>query len=675
VTPGRRAGGPERPAERTERIEQIEQRLAIDADGTVIVRSGKVDYGQGLRTAFARIVAEELSVPMEQIRLELGETDRTPWDMGTFGSMSIATDGASLRAAAAFARTLLVRRASARLGVPADALAVRDGQVHASDGRRVSYQDLTGGEPLTGAVPDYDPDESTIVPAADAPFRLEAHDIVTGRARFAADVRLPGMLRGHVLPPPAFGMHLASVDDRAARGLPGVRAIVHEGEFVGVVADRDEQALAAVRALEATWSDPEIDAVQPTQLVMRRDERLTGPLPGGALTLDARFFMPHISHAPIGPSAAVADVRQDAVDLYVSTQRPFALRDEIAELLDRPADEIRVHPQSMSGAFGRTNRHDVVYDAARLSRAVERPVLVQWTRAEEFQLSPQRPALDAEVHATIDSAGDILSWRYHANTNPHAYGDAAQPTRLLEVTAGRNALPPYRLGRADVSLQILPAAVRTGPFRSLAAALHVFAIESFMDELAAAASQDPIAFRLRLIDDARLRRVLEAVRERSAWSYRAREDGRGFGVACAIYHGTPIAQVAEVVVSASGRTHVERVWCVADPGRLVHPDGARQQIEGGIQQAASWALLEELRHQDNAVMTTSWLEYPMATFLDAPRHVDVAFTSDPETPSTGVGEPGSVPTAAAIANAIFDACGARLRRLPLSPAAIAGTRR
>jgi CO/xanthine dehydrogenase Mo-binding subunit len=331
---------------------------------------------------------------------------------------------------------------------------------------------------------------------------------------------------------------------------------------------------------------------------------------------------------------------------------------------------------AMSGTFGRANRHDVAHEAARLSRAVERPVLVQWTRTEEFQLSPQRPILEADIRAAVDTtSGEILFWRYNARTNPHAYGEAAQMPRLLELTAGRNAVPPYRLGRAEVQVQVLPASLRTGPYRSLAAALHVFVIESFIDELARGCSQDPIALRLKLVEDERLRRVLEAVRERSAWNFRAREDGRGFGVACAIYHGTPIAQVAEVVVASSGRTHVERVWCVADPGRLVHPDGARQQLEGGIQQAASWALLEELRYHDGQVITTTWAEYPIATFLDAPRHIDVSFTSDPMTPSTGVGEPGSVPTAAAIANAIFDACGARLRRLPLSPAAVAAARR
>jgi CO/xanthine dehydrogenase Mo-binding subunit len=656
-------------------IEHLEERLLIDRDGTIVARSGKVEYGQGIRTGFARLVAEELDVAVDRVRVELGETDLVPWDMGTFGSLSTATDGAVLRAAASFARTLLVRRASAHFGVPASTLLTRDGLVVAPDGRTVSYQDLTVGEPLAGLVPDYDPEARAIVPPIDAPSRLEAVAIVTGRARYAADVRLPGMLRGHVLPPPVLGAHLSSVDDRAARGLPGVRAIVKDGEFVGVVADRDEQALAAVRALDATWSPPEVVTEEPAQVVLRRDEGINQPPQDATVTLDARYFIPHIAHAPIGPSAAVADVRPDGVDLYVSTQRPFGLREEVAELLARPLEQVHVHPQAMSGTFGRANRHDVAFEAARLSRAMERPVLVQWTRPEEFQLAPQRPMLEAEAHASLDAAGEIVSWRYRAKTNPHAYGDAAQQPRIVEMTAGRNAVPPYRLARAEVTLQVLPAAVRTGPFRSLAAALHVFAIESFIDELALAASQDPIAFRTRLIDDARLRGVLAAVGERSAWGHRTREDGRGFGVACAIYHGTRIAEVAEVVVASSGRVHLERVWCAVDAGRLVHPDGARQQIEGGIQQAASWTLLEELRQHDGDVITTTWREYPIATFLDAPRHLDVVFTSDPLTPSTGVGEPGSVPTAAAIANAVFNACGARLRRLPLSPASVAAAKR
>jgi CO/xanthine dehydrogenase Mo-binding subunit len=654
--------------------ERLEQRIVIERDGTVVARSGKVEYGQGIRTGFAKIVAEELMVPLGRVRVELGETDRVPWDMGTFGSMSTAVDGKSLRAAAAHARWLLVDRASQQLGIPAPDLETHDGRVSARDGRSVSYEQLTAAEPLRGVVPENVAGLPATAPAATGPARLEGLDIVTGRARYAGDVRLPGMLRGHVLHPPVPGTRLTRLEDRAARALPGVVAVVREGEFAGVVAERDEQALAAVRALEAEWSVPEIAGVASTDLTLRHDEGVESAFASAAQQLSARYHVPHIAHASIGPSVAVADVREDGADLYASTQRPFGLREEAAELLGLSPDRVRVHPQMMSGLYGRGNMSDANLEAVRLSRAVKRPVLVQWTRQEEFQLSPNRPILDAELHAALDESGALAGWRYDSRTNPHTYGGAAAFPRLVEMTSGRNAVPPYRVGRADIHLHVVPGAVRTGALRSLAAAPNVFAIESFIDELAHASRQDPIEFRLRHIEDARLRRAVETVRDRSGWATRKGGGGHGLGAACAIYHGTCVAEVAEVAVAPSGQVRLERVWCALDVGRLVHPDGARNQIEGAIQQAASWTLLEELRHQDGAVITTSWRDYPIATFHDAPRAIDVVFASDPEAPSTGVGEPGAVPTSAAIANAVFAACGARVRRLPLHAAVVAAAR-
>jgi nicotinate dehydrogenase subunit B len=656
--------------------ERVEQRIHIEPDGTVVARSGKVEYGQGIRTGFARIVAEELRMPIERVRVELGETDRVPWDMGTFGSLSTATDGKSLRAAAAYARALLLDRASAQLGVPAPALQTRDGLVIAPDGHTTSYEELTAADPLTGLVPEGSSrtDAPPGQPAGAAPLRLEALDIVTGRARYPADVRLAGMLRGHVLHPPVPGARLVALDERAARALPGVVAVVRQGDFVGVVAERDEQAVAGAHALEAEWSREAVIPAQPIDAVLRRDEAVEAAFNAGALRLEARFHVPHIAHASICPSAAVADVQEDRAELYVAIQRPFALREEAAELLGVAPERVHVHPQMMSGMYGRGNVGDAALEAVRLSRAVKRPVLVQWTRAEEFRLSPQRPVLDVQVQAALDTSGAIIGWRYSSRTNPHTYGAGAGLPHLTEITSGRNAVPAYRLGRAEILLHVAPAAVRTGAFRSLAAAPNVFAIESFMDELSHASKQDPIAFRLRCIDDARLSRVLKSVRERSNWDRRPREPGRGFGVACAVYNGTYVAEVAEVTVAQSGQASLRRVWCAVDPGRLVHPDGARNQIEGGVQQAASWTLLEELRHHDGEVTSTSWRDYPIATFHDAPEDIDVVFTCEPGIGSTGIGEPGSVPTAAAIANAVFEACGARVRQLPLSAAAIAATR-
>jgi CO/xanthine dehydrogenase Mo-binding subunit len=650
--------------------ERVEQRIVIESDGTVVARSGKVEYGQGVRTGFARIVAEELDVPVERVQVELGETDRVPWDMGTFGSLSTATDGKSLRTAAAWARHLLIERTAARLGLPASELDTRDGRVVARDRRAVSYQDLVAGEPLSGPVPAAFASGRAAAPIVDAPLRLEARDIVTGQARYPADVRLPGMLRGHLLHPPVSGARLLSLDERGARSLPGVVAIVHDGDTVGAIAERDEQALAAIQTLQANWGAPGVTGVQPVELLLRRDAGVGSTLAASTLTLRAQYHVPPIAHASIGPSAAVADVRDDGADLYVATQRPFGLRDEAAEVLGLSPERVRVHPQAMCGVYGRGNVNEAALDAVRLSRIARHPVLVQWTRTDEFRLSPHRPLLDATVEAALDPTGVIAAWRYQASTNPHTYSGGLESPKLLEITCGRNAVPPYRLERAEVSVQVVPSVSPTGAFRSLSAAPHVFAIESFVDELAHAARQDPLAFRLRLIDDHRLRRVLEMVRERSRWNHRQREPGRGLGVACAVYHGTAVAQVAEVVMEPSGRVGLERVWSAVDPGRLVHPDGARNQIEGGIQQAASWTLLEELRIVDGKVVPATWHDYPIATFVDAPREIDVVFTPEPGADSTGIGEPGSVPTAAAIANAVFAASGARVRRLPLSHAAV-----
>lgn len=654
--------------------ERIEARLSIERDGTVVARSGKVEYGQGIRAGFAMIVAEELDVPLERVRVELGETDRVPWDMGTFGSLSTATDGKALRRAAAHARNLLLERAARHFDLPVAELDTGDGSVHAPDGRSVAYGELTATAPLAGLIPDSARGRPTTQPAPDAPRRVDALAIVTGRARYPADVRLPGMLRGHVLHPSMPGSRPLAVDDSEARALPGIIQIVRDGDLVGVVAERDEQALAGANALDVEWGAPEPPAGEPFESLLRSDEGVDDVLAGAARRLDAHYHVPHMAHAPIGPSAAVAEVGEQSAHLYVATQRPFGLRDEVAAILGLQAEQVHVHPQTMGGMYGRGNMHDVALDAVRLARAVGRPVLVQWTRTEEFRLSPHRPELDAEVAAALDADGTIAAWRYHERTNPHTYGSAGVPASVIEMTSGRNAVPPYRLGCARIRLQVEPTPIRTGAFRSLAAAPNVFAIESFMDELAHAAGQDPLAFRLRHIDDPRLRRVLEGVAERSGWEERPRGAGRGFGIACTIYHGTYVAEVAEVVVGEGGRVRLERVWCAVDAGRLVHPDGARNQIEGGVQQAASWTLLEELRHDGSRITTTSWRDYTIATAHDAPRAIDVVFTGDSLVPSTGVGEPGSVPTAAAIANAVFAACGARVRRLPLGPAAVAAAR-
>lgn len=645
---------------------RLEQRIAIDHDGTIVARSGKVEYGQGIRTGFARIVADELAVPVTLVRVELGETDRVPWDMGTFGSLSTATDGAILQSAAAHARKLLLKRASTRLGVPIAQLRTNAGTIAASDGRSITYAELVRSRPLRGRIPRDIADAGTERATGETTQRLEAVAIVTGTARYASDVRLPHMLYGHVLHAPHSGSRLLALEDHAARALPGVVEIVHEGDFVGVVAEREEQAYAATRALIAQWGEPEAPLAAPIAIHLRHDAGVEAGLAAGCVRLTKTYHVPHIAHASIFPSAAVADVRSDCADLYVATQQPFGLRDEAAALLHLPPHCVRVHPQFMGGQFGRGNVADAALDALRLSRAVQRPVLVQWTREEEFALSPHRPALDAQIDAALDTSGAIIAWRSHIRTNPHTYGDAAMPPQFVAMTSGRNAIPAYQVGAAEVLLEVVTSDVRTGAYRSLAAAPNVFAIESFVDELAHQSGRDSLQWRLHLADDPRLRRVLETVQRRSNWDYsRVHGHCRGFGVACAVYNGTYVAEVAEVIIAEGGDIRLQRVWCAIDAGRLVNPDGARNQIEGAVQQAASWTLLEKLGVEHGVVATLTWNEYPIATCADAPLEIDVVFVGDNSEPPSGIGEAGCVPTAAAIANAAFAATGIRLRALPL----------
>ncbi|MEJ0049946.1 MAG: molybdopterin cofactor-binding domain-containing protein [Methylovirgula sp.] len=585
--------------------ERLEQRIAIGRDGRVIGRSGKVEYGQGIRTGFARIVADELFVPVEKVDIVLGETDSVPWDMGTTGSMSTATDGRQLRAAAIQARTLLLDRATARLDAPSSALTLMEGRAIAPDGGSLSYEDLVGDEPLTGDIPEGAvPGNLPVRMAEDRPLRLEARTILTGEAKYPADIQLPAMLFGHVLHPPRSGMKLIALQDAAARAVPGVVAVVREGDFIGIVAERENALFHALHALVAEWGPSPVVPDTAYEAVMRQDDGVEAALSNASLRLKAAYHAPHIAHASILPRAAVADVRGDGAHLYVATQRPFGLRDEVAALLGLPVGQIHVHPQMMSGQYGRGNADDVAIEAVRLSRAARRPVRVQWSRAEEFRLSPHRPVFDAEVEAGLDAHGAIVGWRYGVRTNSYIVGSQALAPGVPEQTAGRAAEPPYRLGQAEIRLRVEPGDVPTISFRSLGAAPNVFAIESFVDELAHAAQQDPIVFRLALANDPRLRRVLEAVRTMSNW-HAPRGEGHGLGVACAIYHGTYIAEVAEVSVAPDGAVRLECVWCAVDAGRLVHPDGARNQIEGGVQQAASWTLLEELKVEDGVVISSS----------------------------------------------------------------------
>jgi nicotinate dehydrogenase subunit B len=611
--------------------ERVEDRIRLDPDGTIVALSGKIEFGQGIRTAFAQLVADEMDVPIERVRVVLGDTAQVPFDMGTFGSRSIAQEAPALRRAAAYARQLLVR------GEPIAGEIPKDVRLRSNGARR---------------------DPSTPTP------RVEARDIVTGRARYVADVRLPGLAYGAIVRPPSRGMQVKGIDDAAAKAMPGVIAIVRHGDVVGVVAARDSQARAAAEAVEVTWSDAGPPVEKTWEIPMRDDDGVDDAIANGATRLEAEFSLPPISNAPIGPSAAVAAVGADAATIYAGTQRPFGLREEIARVLGFEEAKVRVLPQMPSGTYGRNSSGDAAIEAAILSKHAKRPVLLQWTRAEEFRFGPNRPPAVLKVAASLDGGGRIAAWRYAEHTNVHT-GRGFDPSWGPE-TSGRNAIPAYVLPKARVTLHVEPTPLRTASFRSLAAAENIFAIESFMDELARAAHQDPLAFRIAHLADDRLRRVFEQAAKKSGWG---RDAGarRGLGIAGAVYHGTYVAEVAEVEVATSGHVRLVRVWAAIDPGATLSPDGVRNQTEGGIQQSASWTLFEEIRHRDGRIANSGWDTYPIATFRDAPESIEVDVIGDETKPSTGVGEPGAVAISAAIANAVFAAVGSRVRELPMTP--------
>ena len=616
--------------------ERVEERIRIEPDGTVVALSGKIEFGQGIRTAFAQLVADELDVPIEKVRVVLGDTDHVPHDMGTFGSRSVAQEAPLLRRAAAYARELRAR-----------------------------------GKPIEGAIPS----DVRLRPDAERRYvgkpmpRLEARDIVTGKARYVADVRLQNMAHGAIVRPPSRDAAVRRVDDAAARAMPGVIAIVHEDGLVGAVAERDDQARAAADAIEVDWGAPPAPDEKRWDIPMRDDKGVDEAIAAAATRLEAEYVLPPISNAPIGPSAAVADVRADGATIYAGTQRPFGLREEIAEGLGLDEERVRILPQMPSGTYGRNSSGDAPYEAAILSKHARRPVLLQWTRAEEFAFAPTRPAAYLKVAAGLDDRGRISAWRYDEHTNAHTSG-GFDPSWGPETT-GRNAVPHYRLPKARVTLHVEPTPLRTASFRSLAAAENVFAIESFMDELAQASRQDPLAFRLAHVEDPRLRRVIEHVAKSAGWG-RAPGERRGLGIAATIYHGTYIAEVAEMHVAQNGRARLVKVWAAVDPGVTLNPDGVRNQTEGGIQQSASWTLFEEIHHRDGRIANSGWDTYPIATFSDAPESIEVDVIGDPTKPSTGVGEPGAVCISAAMGNGIFAATGVRVRQLPMTPERVRG---
>jgi nicotinate dehydrogenase subunit B len=688
--------------------------VRINADGTVTLFTGKVELGQGLKTAIARIGAEELDVALERVRVETADTAHGLNELFTVGSGSMEESGAAMRLVAAEARLCLLELAAQRLGVAVEQLHVDDGTVRAAAGNSISYWQLFGGQKfaraMSGRAQPKPPHERRIVGKSGP--RLELTGLVTGTTRFVQDLMLPGMHHARVARPPSPGAYLQSVDDGPVRGMPGVVAVVHDGSFLGVIAEREEQAVNASSALRARsrWNESEtLPAMnelhtwlpaQPTQSFRVIDGvPLDGPIdpievPTGATrTLQATYTRPYHMHASIGPSAAVAQWADGALTVWTHTQGVFPLRDALAQALGVDADAVRLVHVAGPGCYGHNGADDAALDAALLARAVPgRPVRLQWMRDDEHAWEPYGPAMVVKIQASLDDNGRLLDWNHDVWSNTHMaralpYGDRSgllaawhraspmprpQPFPMLAYHVGihRNADPLYVVPRRRIVKHFVEnTPLRVSSTRSLGAYANVFAIESFMDELAHAASADPLEFRLRHLGDARARAVLTAAKERAGWGHRRKEFGRGHGIGFARYKNQKCyaAVIVDVRVDLStAAIQLERAVIAADAGEIIDPGGLANQLEGGLIQSASWTLKEQVVFDRTRVTSLDWESYPILKFSEAPE-IETVLLDRPGEPALGSGEATQGPTAGAIANAVFDAIGVRLREIPFTP--------
>ena len=691
-----------------ERNADLDTWIRVDPEETITVRTGKVELGQGLRTAIARLAAEELDVALERIRVETADTASGPDERITAGSQSMVDSGAAVRQAAAAARAHLVELACDRLDAPVEVLEIEDGTITSPSGEQTTYWELLGGRPFARTL-----DGSAVAKAPDAHRvvgrpgpRVDLEGLVTGATRFVQDLAPQGVVHARVVRPPSPAARLAELDVE----LPAGVELVRDGSFVGVLAEREEDAIAArelVRA-HARWHEratlppqrdlhawlraqPSLDLPVVDGTPREEPVEPLPPPPGGALTVGATYTRPHHMHASIGPSAAVAQWDGDRLTVWTHSQGVALLRVSLAEALGVDPELIRLVHVPGPGCYGHNGADDAALDAALLARAAPgRPVRVQWMRDDEHAWEPYGAPMVVETRASIRD-GRIVDWSLETWSPTHvarpfpagghsnllAAWHRAEPMERPPVRPSmqyhgglhRNADPLYRLPRRRIVKHLVAGPLRTSSTRSLGGYANVFAIESTIDELARAAGLDPVELRLAHLDNERARAVIEAAAERAAAVPASAEFGRGRGLAFAQYknmHAYAAVVVDVAVDDATAQIRVERAVIAADAGEIVDPDGLANQLEGGLVQAASWTLLEQVTFDDTRVTSVDWDTYPILR-IDGSPEIETVLLDRPGEPFLGAGEAVQGPTAAAIANAVFDAIGVRLRDIPFTP--------
>ncbi|HEV7411065.1 MAG TPA: molybdopterin cofactor-binding domain-containing protein [Bradyrhizobium sp.] len=677
--------------------------IRIDADGSITVFTGKAELGQGFKTAFQQIAAEELDVPFGSLKVVTADTRLTANEGYTSGSNSMKDSGTAIQNAAAQVRALLVAEAARRLNLPAEDLRTENGAVISPDGRRLAYGDLVAADMLhVQAQPKSKlKDPSTFKVMGQPIPRVDIPAKVTGGAAYVQDMRLPGMVHARVVRPPSYGAKLTECDTGAVEKLPGTVKVVRDGNFLAVVAKKEFQAIKAMNALSAAakWREtaglpkqedlPRVLTSLPSQdsTIFER----SNPAAAAQKTIEATYTRPYQAHGSIGPSCAVAQFTDGAMTVWSHTQGVYPDRQGIAEMLRMPPASVRCIHVEGSGCYGHNGADDAAADAALIARALPGvPVRVQWTREQEHAWEPFGPAMVTKLKASLDGDGAISDWNFEVWSNTHSMRPggagsmlaaqhmaqpfavpAPRPLPLPEGGGDRNAIPIYKFPNAKAVHHFIPAMpLRISAMRALGAYHNVFSIESFMDELAGAAGADPVEFRLKHLDDPRGRDVIDKAAQAFGWrkGQKAPQD-RGFGFAFARYKNLAAycAIATEVEVNReTGRPRLVRAVAAVDSGQVVNPDGLINQIEGAIVQSMSWTLYESVTFDDTRITSIDWQTYPILRFNAVPDSVEVHIINRPGQPFLGSGETGQGPAAASIANAIADATGKRLRNLPLT---------
>ena len=640
--------------------------LHIGEDGSVTAFTGKVEIGQNIRTSLAQSVADELRVPFETVRMVMGDTRLTPFDMGTFGSRTTPTMAPQLRRVASAARELLLQTAAKEWNTaPEKLLAVNAKITDPASGRSTTYADVARGKTLAQRIPDEDPmtpaSEWTI--AGKSLPKVDGRAFVTGRHQYTSDLRLAGLMYGKVLRAPSFGATMTSCDISAAQKFPAA-VIVHDGDFVGAAASSENEADEAIAAIRAEWketsqpSSSELFSYLKQNVASDEPSDLTqsGSIPDGlaaaAHRLEATYTVAYIAHAPLEPRAAVAEWKDGKLTVRTGTQRPFATRDALAEAFHLAKENVRVIVPDTGSAYGGKHTPDAALEAARLARATGKPVKIVWTREEEFTWSYFRPAGVIEIKSGVAANGKLTAWEFH-NYNSGAAGIGT----------------PYTVPNQHIEFHPVRSPLRQGSYRGLAATANHFARESHMDDLAHAAAMDPLDFRLKNISDPRLRDVFQAAAESFGWPAKKTKPGQGFGIGGGIEKSGYVATCTEISTDdARGAIRVVRVVTAFDCGAIVNPDGLRNQIMGANIMGLGGALFEAIAFNGGRITNARFARYRVPRFRDVP-DMEIVLMDRNDIPSAGAGETPLVGLAPAIGNAIFDATGVRRTTLPLAPRA------